>query len=466
MQRPMKRRNFLVTAGLVGVTSLTKTARSGYAETQATKRPNILVVLADDLAFRGVGFNNPLVKTPHLDRLAHEGLILDRAYVASPICVASRASLMTGLFPQQHASVGLDATGFRGCVVEQKRFKTFAHYLGSAGYTTAFCGKSHLGPPKEYGFELGQEHGDGSDDASFAFASSFLSERPKDSPPFLLWLAARQPHVPLLPSQEWLDVYKDAALQVDPNFSESPPEGSIYNQGLPGQRYYRDSEYTKQYKDLPSGPPRSKEVMLEFIRAYYATISRLDSQIGGLVEQLKKCGHYDNTVIVFLADNGYHLGNHGLGNKITMHEESVRIPMFVHAPNRIKPSVRSRALVSSTDLFPTLLDLAGVAPPDYLPGKSLVPIFGKPVASVRDYVFSECVGVGGKPGMGHRMARTDRWKYVLTDSNDEALFDEAADPYELTNVVADDANKEILMTLRSKLKEWMVLVGDTHVPPQ
>lgn len=456
------RRTFLKALGATGL-SLAAPFPS-RAEAGPT-RPNFVVIFVDDLVYRAVGYNNPVVKTPNLDALAHDGIIFNYAYVASPICVASRASIMTGLFPQQHGSVALDATGFRQNVVERKRYRTFAQDLADAGYVTAYCGKSHLGSPLDYGFTTGAEHKAYDDQDTFAAAGEFLQAQRGKSDPFLLWVAPNQPHVPLLPAQEWLDLYRGAAIRVDPNFEEEPPDGSIYNQGRPGERYYRDSGYKRNYKDLPAGPPRSQEEMYHFIHAYYATISHLDHQIGVFIKHLKESGLYENTLIFFLADNGYHLGNHGLGNKITMHEESVRVPMFVHGSALTTRGVRANALVSTVDMYATLLDLAGIKPPDQLAGVSLKPVLEDPRAQVREYVASECVGVGGTVGQGHRMVRTLDWKYVLTDINEEALFDETVDHYEMRNVADSGMNRAVLQTLRKNMAEWMDRVGDQHKRP-
>lgn len=450
---------------LLGGLALTAPSAAGQ-ETSRTLRPNLVVVLSDDHGYRNVGYSNAAVKTPNLDRLGREGIIFDHAYVATPICAASRASLLTGLFPQQHGAIALDGSGFHENVVEQKRLPTIAHLLERAGYDTAFCGKSHLGSPRDYGFAEGEELKDPTDDQTFAFAAQFIENRKNNSKPFFLWVAPRQPHIPLQPPAQWLDRYRDVEIPVDPNFLESPPPDSIFNQGLPGERCYRDSDARSNYKELPAGPPRSREQIREFTRAYYAVISRLDHQVGQLAGRLKEAGVYENTVFIYLSDNGYHLGNHGLGNKITMHEESVRVPMLLHWPALKKAGIRNQHLVSSLDLFPTLLDLAGVPIPEGLSGLSLLPFLKDPARSHRAYVASECVGVGGKKGMGHRMVRTERWKYVLTDMNDEALFDEQEDPFEMANVAGNEGNRAILLKLRGYMREWMDRVGDTHQPPR
>jgi iduronate 2-sulfatase len=131
--------------------------------------------------------------------------------------------------------------------------------------------------------------------------------------------------------------------------------------------------------------------MKQVINAYYADVSLRDEQVGTLVEQMKAAALYENTIIIFLSDNGYHLGNHGLGNKITMHEESVRVPMFMHSPLLPVKGAKSEALVSSLDVFPILIDFAGAAAPPQLVGKSLRPIMNAPESTVRDYVITGCV---------------------------------------------------------------------------
>lgn len=431
-----------------------------------TRRPNVLVILTDDHVYRAIGYNNPVVKTPHIDALARAGTIFDRAYIASPICVASRASLLTGHFPQQHGTVGLDTEAFVENVVRQQRFATLPQRMGEAGYVTAFAGKSHLGPPRDYGFALGDETNrrdpekpNYHDLETFRAAEALIPALAADERPYFLWLGANQPHIPLRPEQRWLDLYDEAAIALDPNFREAPPEGSIYNQGLPGEAYYRDGTSTNNYGETTGGPPRDAETMRRFIKGYYATLSHLDDQIGRFIAKLDEAGLFDNTVVVFIGDNGYHLGNHGLGNKITMHEESVRVPMFISGPG-VPKGERDGRLASSLDVFPTVLALAGAEASYGGPGRDL--FSGVPP---RDYVASECVGVGGKPGMGHRMVRTDRWKYVLTDVNDEGLFDGESDPYEMVNLAADPAHTETLAAMRARMNEWMDQTGDTHARP-
>jgi len=434
---------------------------------KAAAPPNFVVILCDDQTYRAIGYNNPAVKTPNMDKLAGEGIRFDRAFVASPICAASRASIYSGVFPQQHGTVGLFGGGFLKSVVEEKQFASLPAVLEKAGYHTALYGKSHLGEPMTFGFSEGREIKDVNDVETFAEAEKFLAREAKSGRPFLLWITPRNPHLPFTAPQEFKDIYKDADIKLDPNWRESPLMQSFFNQGPAGDISFRDGTY-RVYPGAPDGatggPPRNESQMKEVIKAYYGDVSFLDSQIGTLIGQLKADGLYDNTIIIFLADNGYFLGNHGLGNKVTMHEESVRVPMFVHSPLLPVKKAKSEALVSSLDVYPTILDLAGIAAPSHLMGKSLVPILKDPSGKVRDYVVTECVGIPEKRvGVGHRMLRTDHFKYILSDADEEAFFDLRSDPYEMKNLIADPKLKGEIDRHRKMLGEWSTSVGEKRL---
>ena len=174
-----------------------------------TDRPNFIVIFTDDQTYRAIGYNNPEVITPELDALAKKGVIFQKAFTASPICVASRASVLTGLYPQTNGTVALDQNSFKQNIVKEKKYQTLAHLLKNGGYTTYFSGKSHLGDPKEYGFDFGEETNEFDDQRTFEDLTNFITDPNFGAKPFLIWLAPRQPHVPLKPQQKWLDLYKN-----------------------------------------------------------------------------------------------------------------------------------------------------------------------------------------------------------------------------------------------------------------
>ncbi len=436
-----------------------------HAAEAKTAKPNIIVIFTDDQTYRGIGYNNPEVKTPHLDKLAASGFTFERAYVGSPICAASRASMMTGQFPEQHGVRALDTKAFAPYLKGAPRaIQTLPSRLAEAGYLTALYGKSHLGKPTNYGFAQGEEIGGHDDVEIFKQATDFIKSQRGADKPFFLWLSPRQPHVPLLPEQKWLDLYPAGSIRLAKNFLIEPNSDSLNNQGTPGKTYYRDSDYRNNIDKLPAGPPRDEKTMLAFTRAYFAVVSHLDDQAGQFADLLQREGLLKNTVVFYLSDNGYHLGSHGLGNKITMHEESVRVPMFVFGAG-IKPEKKTDALVSTLDIYPTVIELAGAsAPPEAPMGQSLAPLLKDPHAKLRETVFCECVGVGGTAGQGHRMARGDRWKLILSDADEEFLFDQRDDPFELTNRADDPTLAPVLNTLRKDLSVWMKRIGDRPYP--
>ena len=148
-------------------------------------KPNILVIFTDDQVYRAIGYNNPLIKTPHLDKLATKGLILDNAYVASPICAASRAAMMTGVYPQQNGVVALNHKAFRKYFTEGERAdQTLPTQMKKAGYHCAFWGKSHIGKPQSYGFDEGEQITDYDDLKTFERVNSFLKKSQKGASPF------------------------------------------------------------------------------------------------------------------------------------------------------------------------------------------------------------------------------------------------------------------------------------------
>lgn len=426
-------------------------------------RPNIIVIFTDDQTYRAIGYSNTEVKTPILDELAAEGMIFLNNYTASPICVASRASMMTGMFPQQHGTISLDNQYFIDSISSDQSYILLARLFSKAGYDTWFAGKSHIGSPRDYGFQKGEETFGYNDSITFDIALDYIRSAQPGDKPFFFWLAPRQPHLPLLPTEKWLAKYDTSQISLPENFREYPELMSIYNQGLPGEFFFRDSKCRDVWKKLPAGPPRSTSVIKDFTKAYYATISHLDYQIGTLMDALKDKKLNKNTLIIFLSDNGYFIGNHGLGNKITMNDESVRVPMFIHWNGLKNKGIECRELVSSLDIFPTILELAGIPVPEHVAGKSLVPLFNEPGTPIHEYVASECVGKGGKKGEGHRMVRTKTWKYILTDINEEYLCDENSDPYEQNNLIGEDPERDNHM--RQLMIQWMEQVGDTHQPP-
>jgi arylsulfatase A-like enzyme len=424
------------------------------AQTRPSARPNIVVILTDDQVFRALGCSgNKAIHTPNLDRLAAQGTRFTTTVVASPVCVASRASIWCSLYPQQHGSTFLDNQPFIRKVTTGQ-LKILPQYLAEAGYVSGYCGKSHLGDPRQnLHFDEGREMLAGSDEKTFAFAEEFLTAKAGGPKPFLLWIAPTKPHIPLNPPDRWREFYRPQDMPVDPNYLQEPLRSSLTNQGAPGQISYRDN-----------GGPKTREDAQRVTALYYGEVSSMDDQVGKVMKKLADLGVERNTLVIFLSDNGYHLGNHGVGNKLLMYEESIRVPLIVRYPGVINGGRVSEELVSTLDVMPTILDFAGVPIPEGLEGTSLKSLLTGKENHLRDAVFSECCGVAGL-GIGHRMVRTRDWKYMLSDTNEEALFDLRADPYEMNNLVKDPKVKPQLDRLQKSLVGWMEHIGDRHPRP-
>ncbi len=424
------------------------------AQSRPSARPNIVVIITDDQVFRALGCaGNKAIHTPNLDRLAAQGTRFTTAVVASPVCVASRASIWSSHYPQQHGSTFLDNQPFIR-KVKAGQLKPLAQYLAEAGYVNGYCGKSHLGNPREnLGFQEGGEMVGGSDERAFAFAEEFLTARGAGPRPFFLCIAPTQPHIPLKPPDRWREFYKPRDMPLDPNYREAPLNSSLTNQGAPGQISYRDG-----------GGPKTREEAQRVTALYYGEVSNMDEQVGRVMKKLADLDVEKNTLVIFLSDNGYHLGNHGVGNKLLMYEESIRVPFIVRYPDVVRSGQVSDALISSLDVMPTILDFAGLPIPQGLEGKSLKPLLTGKANHLRDAVFSEACGIAGL-GIGHRMVRTRDLKYMLSDANEEGLFDLRADPYEMNNLVKDPNATPQLDRLRKSLAAWMDRIGDRHPQP-
>jgi len=405
----------------------------GPASPLAGTRPNILFVLADDLRWDGLGaYGNASVRTPHLDTLAGEGLRFDAFYVASPVCQGSRAAFLTGLYPHQAG-------------IEQKQLRqrigagvpTLATHLAEAGYVTGFVGKAHLGgDPSRWGFHESPLYLPGSAgafdprertrlfvDGREEKVEGHLPERLVDAAVgfvvrhrdehWLLWLAPTSPHFP---------------YEAHPDFP------------------YRFDDLTPP----PGYPPGEAVGLKTFWEGYYSLISRLDRELGRLLARLEELGLAENTLVLVTSDNGLMLGSHGGVGKAVWYEEATRVPALLRWPGRVAAGSTAKSFVSSVDLLPTLLELAGLEVPADLEGRSFLPaLAGEPTRSL---VYSEWV----TPGRGRRwaMVRDRRYKLAEVPGGSDHLYDLERDPHELENRIGDPALAGQAEVLSERLAGW------------
>lgn len=422
-------------------------------------KPNILFLQADQLSASALSFyGNQVTRTPNLDRLAAEGVVFENAYCNNPLCVPSRASMLSGRLGST-IDIFDNGSEFRASV------PTFVHYLRSAGYQTSLSGKMHfVGPDQLHGYEerlttdiypsdfVWTEDWDKFSDKHALAAKTFQHVGPceecrqlayddevtfkaerklyqiamsDDQRPFFLTVSFSDPHEPYLARKEFWDLYDPEEIDLPrvPSIPESEQD--------PHSRRF-ESMY--RFKDLNL----SRQTLIDVRRAYYANVSYLDDKIGRLLEVLERTGLDENTWIIFTADHGDMLGERGLWWKKHFYEDSSRVPLIVHAPGRFSAG-RIRQNASLVDLYPTLLEVAGIDPVagvvSPIHGNSLMGLFAGETDDWPDTIFCENFD-GGTPAPMF-MVRKGRYKYVSCPMDPSQLYDLEDDPLELTNLSGD-----------------------------
>ena len=451
-------------------------AMAGSALAQGTaQRPNVLVIMADDLSDDLGTFGHPLVKTPNLDRLAARGVRFTRAYTQFPLCSPSRVSLLTGLRPDTTGVHDLQ-TDFRtihpGLVTLPQMFKR-------AGYVAARVGKIyHYGNPGQIGTPglddpaswdytvnprgidkdeeprltnfTPQRTGLGSalayyespapdeahTDGKVASETIALLERYRDRP-FFLAAGFYRPHCPFIAPVKYFDMYPLERVNVPPALPRAAD--------VPAPAWFTNPPHW--------GLDQRQQRLI--LRSYYASISFLDANVGRLLDALDRLGLTDNTIVVFVSDHGYHLGDRGQWMKQTLFERSARAPLMIAGPGVAARGAASARVVEFLDLYPTLAALANLRPPEGLPGHSLVPLLRNPRAPWSYPAVTQVRrGTAPETYMGYSI-RTERWRYTEWDGGARGteLYDAEADPAELRNVAAQPARRETVIELQRRLRE-------------
>jgi arylsulfatase A-like enzyme len=440
---------------------------------QESRRPNVLLIMADDLNNDLGTFGHPIVKTPHLDRLAARGVRFDRAYNQFPLCNPSRVSILSGLRPDTLRVYDLQ-TPLRASVPD---VVTLPQMFQRSGYFAARVGKIyHYGNPGQIGTDglddppswnlavnprgvdkdeephltnftpkrgLGsalafhaspapdEEHTDG----KVATETIALLEKNKDRP-FFIAAGFYRPHCPYIAPKKYFDMYP-----LD-RISSRTPAPERLAQILPAARFTNPPNW-----DL------SPEQQRETIRAYYASISFLDANVGRLLDALDRLRLTDHTIVVFVSDHGYNLGEHGEWMKQSLFEPSARAPLIIAGPGVSGKQGTSQRVVELLDLYPTLADLAGIKPPAELEGRSLTPLLRNPAAAWNHPAFTQ-VRRGGAAGFMGYSVRTERWRYNEWDSGKRGveLYDETRDPDETQNVAALPQHKKVVAEMQQLLQ--------------
>ena len=459
---------------MVGVLLITAAGETlgAVPAARAADRPNVLFIAVDDMNNDLGCYGHPLVRSPNIDRLAARGVRFDRAYCQFPLCSPSRVSLLTGLRPDTTRVFDLQ-TDFRKSTLPD--VVTLPQTFRKNGYFVARVGKIfHYGNPGQIGTDglddpeswerrinprgrdkdeeakltnhtplrgLGSSlsflAADGTDeeqtDGKVAAEAIRLMEE-NAGRPFFLAAGFYRPHCPYVAPKKYFDLY--------PLDREDPPhEPSDHRQSLPAPAIAS----TNPYPDFGVNEAETSEAR----RAYHATISFVDAQVGKVLDSLDRLGLADRTIVVFWSDHGYHVGEHGLWMKQSLFEESARVPLIIAAPGMARGRVSPRT-VELVDLYPTLADLAGLEPPGGLQGKSLKSLLEDPTAAWDRPAFTQVMR-GGFPG---HSVRTERWRYTEWDGGKKGieLYDHDADPHEYRNLATDSKSADVAEEMRALVR--------------
>lgn len=421
-------------------------------------QPNIIFILTDDQRWDALGFaGNPIIQTPEMDKLAAEGVFYENAFVTTPICAASRASILTGLYERTHGY-----TFGQGDIKEPFMAQSYPAELRKAGYHTGFFGKFGVNYPgfSEL-FDEGEDYdrnGKFDDRRGYFFktigkdtvhltrytgqqAIDFIQKAPSEKP-FMLSLSFSAPHA-----------HDPAPLQ----YFWSPEYDTMYQYVvIPDPIMATEAEFLAQPEYVRKGENRTRwhwrfdtpEKYQHSVKGYYRMISEVDAEIGKIRKTLSEQGMDKNTIIILMGDNGYFLGERQLAGKWLMYEPSLRVPLIVFDP-REKGGKRDTSLALNIDVPVTILEFAGVKAPPSWQGIALnSPELAKRKEFLTEHLWQTPIIPPSEAW------RTDRWKYMryINDPSHEELYDLSADPLEKNNLASDPAHQSLLLDLREKME--------------
>ena len=451
----------------------------------SAERPNILFIAVDDLNNDLGAYGHDLVQSPHIDRLAAQGIRFDRAYCQYPVCNPSRVSFLTGLYPEQ-TGVLTNQDTFRVHIPE---VATLPQWFRRHGYYVARVGKLfhynvplgigtdglddslswdhvvnprgidrevhdriHTLIPGQFGgtlswLSLDDDEGEHTDALGAAAAIALLEERRASHPdqPIFLAVGFYRPHTPYVAPRSYFEPYP--LEDIHPAMEE------------PGDR---DDIPVAALADRPKQRELTLEQRREIIQAYYASVSFMDAQVGRLLDALERLDMADNTIVVFASDHGYHLGHHGLWQKGDLFEGSVRVPLIVTLPGSPHAGSATEALAELVDLYPTLVELSGLPAPDHLAGQSLKPILENPAHPGRQAALTVAWSRARwtRPEMPAerilgRTIRTPRFRYTEWNEGQAGveLYDYLEDPQEYANLADRPERAETVRRLKQLLAE-------------
>ncbi len=503
-----KRRVWLCTVCMV-IAMLLSFTLCLFAEDQeeSDQRPNIVFIFTDDHAVQAIGaYGSKINKTPNIDRIAENGVVFANSFCCNSICAPSRAAILTGKHSHKNGHMNNQTTF-------DPSQTTFPKLFQKAGYQTALIGKWHLKSEPE-GFDYweivkGQGRYYNPDfitpegkkqymgyctDIITDLSIEWLENRDTDKP-FLLMSQHKAPHRNWAPAPDHLTMYDDITIPEPPtlfdDYSDRSPvlknnemeiarhmmmgwdlkidgtgiedalgrdwDNPEYDRMTPEQKAKWDAAYEPKNKQFIEDMPEGKELVRwkyqRYIKDYLRCIASVDDNIGRLLDYLESAGLKDNTLVVYSSDQGFFLGEHGWYDKRWMYEESLRMPLIMSLPNRIKPGTRITRLVQNIDYAPTFLELGGIEPPDDMQGYSLLPLFEQELPDWRDTIYYHYYEQGEHNVPRHDGVRTHRYKIIhFYDHDDWDLYDLEKDPNEMHDVYDDPEYKEVRTMMKRRYR--------------
>jgi len=475
----MRRREFLKTvAAAAAAVALPRISRGAG---DARRRPNVVFILTDDQRWDHVGCaGHPFLKTPNLDRLAEEGARFVNSFVTTSLCSPSRASLLSGLYAHSHGVID-NFTDYPA------KLTSFPMRLREEGYETAYIGKWHMGEnidEKRPGFDYWAGHkgqGDYYDttfniDGRREVLKGYYTQRVTDlavdwlrrerTKPFCLILGHKAPHTPYTAEPKYAHLYDDVEIKYPASAFRLDDKPQWIKDRLPTWHGIYGPIYGYR-KNFPDTRPEGVKEFAAFVRAYAATINSIDDSVGRVCQALKEAGQLDNTVVIFAADNGMFLGEHGMTDKRSMHEESIRVPLLVRFPPLIKGGTKVQQMVLNIDLAPSVLDICQAKPLKDIHGKSWKRLLAGDPAGWRSSWFYQYNYEKQFPYTPNvRGVRTEDWKYAHcphgdggADRHKAELYNLKDDPGELKNLIDDPASARKLQELKKELDRLMEQTG-------
>ena len=472
------RREFLKTLSLAtaALPFVVESAAAQSTSSSGKKPRNVIFILSDDHRYDFMGFlNKPkFLETPNMDRMAREGAYIKYATVSTALCSPSRASILTGQYAHKHGVVDNNTR-----VPEGTRF--FPQDLQKAGWQTAFMGKWHMGHASDEprpGFDRwisfrGQGvyynptfNIDGKQAKREGHVSDLLTDYALDwikndcdrDRPFMLYLSHKAVHAMFEPAKRHLGKYEDVKLEYPNSMADTE------------ENYKGKPNWVREQRNSWHGVDYMYHGQMDFdtfYRRYCETLLSVDDSIGRIIKYLEDNNLADNTLVMYMGDNGFVFGEHGLIDKRHMYEESMRVPFLAWCPGMIKPGTVIEELIQNIDIAPTILDIAGLETPARMDGKSFLPILQGKKIPWRDAAFYEYYWERNFPQTPTTHGvRTDRYKYIHYHGiwDIDELYDLEKDPEEMNNLIDSPEHQKLVRQLNDRMFEWLEKTDGMLIP--